>query len=489
MIEPLLRSLMPSEVSYVQRVVNRTALWIPQSKPQWMALLTRADELFYGGAAGGGKTDLGLGLALECHQKSTFFRREFTHLTDVVDRGDQIMAPRGITFNHQRKRWEWGGNFLALGAIDHADDLSKYQGRARDLYVFDEVSFFPEAWVRYITAWRRSTDPRQRTRVLMLGNPPTAPEGEWVINYFAPWLDENHPNPAQPGELRWFVTYEDKQLEVPGPEPVMLDGKPSQPRSRTFIPAYLDDNPFLRDTEYRAVLQGLPEALRQKLLDGKFNVKSVDDPWQVIPTEAVKAAQRRYREGQRPDLVLRAVGNDPARGGSDEMATARLYHEWFEVETVAGSKVPDGPEAAKIIVQSLLNDAPAPIFVDVIGVGSSVYDSLKQIEGVEAYPINVAEGTKARDKTGRFGFANVRAEMYWKFREALEDKDHAIAIPDDPQILRDLCIAKFSITKNGIQVEPKESIKLRLGRSPDKGESILLAWHGATRGGVRSGSW
>jgi hypothetical protein len=233
----------------------------------------------------------------------------------------------------------------------------------------------------------------------------------------------------------------------------------------------------------------LPEALRQKLLDGKFNVKSVDDPWQVIPTEAVKAAQRRYREGQRPDLVLRAVGNDPARGGSDEMATARLYHEWFEVETVAGSKVPDGPEAAKIIVQSLLNDAPAPIFVDVIGVGSSVYDSLKQIEGVEAYPINVAEGTKARDKTGRFGFANVRAEMYWKFREALEDKDHAIAIPDDPQILRDLCIAKFSITKNGIQVEPKESIKLRLGRSPDKGESILLAWHGATRGGVRSGSW
>jgi len=47
-----------SEKAYLDRVKNGTALWTPQSVPQWKAFLSRADELFYGGEAGGGKSEL-----------------------------------------------------------------------------------------------------------------------------------------------------------------------------------------------------------------------------------------------------------------------------------------------------------------------------------------------------------------------------------------------------------------------------------------------
>jgi hypothetical protein len=413
-----------------------------------------------------------------------FFRREYTELTDVVDRGDQIAAPLGVKFNHQRRRWEFGNKFVQLGAIDQPDDVQKYQGRARDLYVFDEVSFFMEARVRYITGWLRSTDPGQRTRVLMMGNPPTTPEGEWIVQYFAPWLDEKHPNPAQPGELRWFAVLDDKSIEVNGPDPILHKGEMIQPKSRTFIPAYLSDNPFLRDTAYRATLQGLPDELKQKFLDGKFNVKTPDKPWQVIPTAWVEAAQERWKQGRRPAAALRCCGLDVSRGGDDKTVLARLYHEWFEIDVWEGKAVPDGDVAADNAISAIVDDAPAPFFVDVIGIGASAYDSLKRREGLSAIPVNVAEASDAVDETGKFPFANLRSQLHWQFREALKpNSPHAIALPLDRRVKTDLCAATYRITKSGIQVESKEDIKKRLGFSPDYGDAILLAWYGAQHSG------
>ena len=473
-------SLLPSEQAYLRRALTGTAIWTPQSAKQWQALLSRADELYYGGAAGGGKTDLGLGMAFECHQRAIFFRREYTQLTDVVDRGNDIAAPYQVSFNHQRRRWEFGGRFVELGAIDHPRDLKKYQGRPRDLYVFDEVTYFLREWVRFITAWRRSSDPTQRTRVLLLGNPPLSPEGEWIIQEFAPWLDDQHPNPAPPGELRWFAVLDDETVEVGGPEPITHKGDTIRPISRTFIPAYLGDNPYYRDTDYRTVLQNLPGVLPDILLDGKFNVRAEDDLWQAIPTAWVEAAQDRYRAGQRPDVALRAVGLDVSRGGEDETVAAKLYHEWFELHSWPGKAIPDGPAAADHALNACLDDAPAPFFVDVIGYGASAYDSLKGRDGVTAYPVNVGEGSQGMDKTGKFPFFNLRAEVVWRFREALDPQsDHAMALPPDRQVKVDLCAPRFKIAKSGIQIEAKEDVKARIGRSPDKGDAILLAWYGA----------
>jgi len=458
--------------------MDGTALWVPRSVPQWAAVLSPADELFYGGAAGGGKTDLSLALGLFAHRRAIIFRREYTQFRDVIDRGNELLSHLGISFNALRARWELpNGAWLELGAVDHPKDLNKYKGRPHDLIAIDEAADMPEWWVRFLSAWKRTTDPNQRTRTLLCGNPPTDSQGEWIIQYFAPWLDEDHPNPAKPGELRWFVAMDGKDHEVEGPEPVAHKGESLQPISRSFIPALLKDNPFLRNTGYEGVLQALPEPLRSKLLFGDFGAAAIPNPWQVIPTEWVKLAQARYKRGKRPDLALRAVGLDVSRGGKDHTVAARLYHEWFETDAWPGVEIKDGPAAADRTIALLMNDGPAPIGVDVIGWGSSAFDFLV-FHGMDAYPVNVSDGTTETDSTGKFRFANIRALMHWRMREALDPNGpHAIALPPGRRIRTDLCAARYTVIKSGIKIESKEAIVDRLKYSPDWGDAIMLAWY------------
>ena len=91
-------------------------------------------------------------------------------------------------------------------------------------------------------------------------------------------------------------------------------------------------------------------------------------------------------------------------------------------------------------------------------------------------PINVGEGSDYRDRSGKLKMRNKRAEMYWRFREAL-DPEHGdeLALPPGNEIVADLCAAKYKPTTAGIQIEEKDKIKDRIGRSPDVGEAIMLA--------------
>jgi len=63
-----------------------TPLWQPLPGPQTSAYQSPADVVGYGGAAGGGKTDLALGLAVTAHQHSLILRREVVHLRAIQDR-------------------------------------------------------------------------------------------------------------------------------------------------------------------------------------------------------------------------------------------------------------------------------------------------------------------------------------------------------------------------------------------------------------------
>jgi len=56
---------------------TRKKIWTPLPGPQKVAYHSDADELFYGRSAGGGKSDLIIGLSLTAHKKSIIFRREY----------------------------------------------------------------------------------------------------------------------------------------------------------------------------------------------------------------------------------------------------------------------------------------------------------------------------------------------------------------------------------------------------------------------------
>jgi len=470
------RGLIPSTKSNSTR-----AQWTPQPGPQAAAYASEADVIGYGGAAGGGKTDLLLGYAGTKHRRAIIFRRTFPLLEGIESRAREIYNTGGTTrqkdrYNEQLHRWELArGVMVRFASMQHEHDRQNFQGRPYDFYGFDEATEFSETQFRFVTAWNRTTAKDQKCRIVMTFNPPMTDAGEWVTRYFAPWLDKDHAHPAKDGELRWYVSDKDgKDLAVDGPDLVVVEGKLVQPRSRTFFHAALKDNPILEATGYGATIDGLPEPLRS-FLRGNFDAAKVVDPWQVIPASWVRAAQARWTE-QRPEGSY-VLGCDPARGGGDRMALARLYGgTWFApVETWPGTAVPDGPSAAALLANDIA--AGASMGVDVIGIGSSVFDSLKDNNAV-VQAINFGEGAgNVTDRSGRLKFRNVRAAAYWKLREAL-DPDHgeALALPPDPELLADLCAPKYDLKPSGIQLEDKGAISERLGRSPDKGDALVMAW-------------
>ena len=69
-------------------------IWIPNPGPQTEALFCQADELFFGGQAGGGKTDLEIGLALTAHRRSLILRRTNKEALGVVERMADIIKTR-----------------------------------------------------------------------------------------------------------------------------------------------------------------------------------------------------------------------------------------------------------------------------------------------------------------------------------------------------------------------------------------------------------
>lgn len=473
----------------------------PFPGPQSLAYLSLADELFYGGAGGGGKTTLELIAAANNHQSTTLFRREqrqFDGPEGIIAAAKRLLGSFGRVTDDGVHDLP-GGREIEFASMAKADDWEKRKGRAADLMCFDELPEFLELQYRSVIAWLRTSVPGQRTRVIATGNPPTSAEGEWVIQYWAPWLDEHHPNPAKPGELRWFVHVDDKDIEVPtsdfyeyaiaGPDGVPRIEK-IKPRSRTFIRALVDDNPLMMASGYDQVLNSLPEPLRSQMRHGNFRASATDHQWQVIPTQWVRDAQARWTP-ERPTIEvpnpktpgvievpmpMSALGADISRGGKDATTLAPRYGHWFApVEKHAGKSVPDGPHAANLIFQAVGGNKDVPVHIDVIGAGSSAYDQAILL-GLKAIPLNGSEGTKARDKSQKMGFFNKRAWFYWMMRDALDPANGMhIALPPGQEVLADLCSARWHPTKRGIQVELKEDIIARIGRSPDVGEAIIYA--------------
>jgi hypothetical protein len=265
-------------------------------------------------------------------------------------------------------------------------------------------------------------------------------------------------------------------VEVGGPEPFEHEGEHITPKSRTFIPAALADNPYLANTSYGMVLQGLPEPLRSQLLYGDFGIGVKDDPWQVVPTDWIRQAFRRYEQREGPEVPLTALGVDVARGGDDQTVICKRFGNWFPpLMKWPGSETKDGPQVATLAIQALEGQLETAINVDVIGVGSSVYDSLVSHQ-VNVMGVNFAEASSATDATGRLKMRNMRAEAYWSVREALDpQKGDDLAIAPDNELLADLSAPRWRITPSGIQIESKEDIQKRIGRSTDCGDALALS--------------
>lgn len=130
---------------------------------------------------------------------------------------------------------------------------------------------------------------------------------------------------------------------------------------------------------------------------------------------------------------------------------------------------------------------PALAIVDTDGLGAGVTDRLRE-QGFTVNAFHASTSSSARDRSGELGFANNRAAAWWSLREALDPASGSeLELPDDDQLLGDLTAAHWTIRSGGlIQLEAKTEIRKRLGRSPDAGDAVVMAfWEEPRRRGPR----
>lgn len=245
----------------------------------------------------------------------------------------------------------------------------------------------------------------------------------------------------------------------------------------------------------RALLWGEDSAVYKNRVLGEFAGSDEDS---VIPLAWIEMAQERWRQqyttgvdgefrgvpvqvnvGTRrvlePGEKVHIIGLDVARGGADRtVAALRQGNTICELRRFPYSDDTMATAHLCIAIQDA-HQSPKAV-VDVIGIGAGVYDRIRE-ERRPCSPFNASNGTTRRDFSGEFGFSNFRSFAHWNAREMLDPNLGCdVALPPDDRLTGDLVTPKWRVMSGGrIQVESKDEIKKRIGRSPDDGDAVIMA--------------
>lgn len=472
-----------AEIKASAIAATKGKVFIPQPGPQTAAYFSEADIILFGGSPGGGKTALEVGLALNEHKRALIVRKNFVDLAGVLHTLDNILGQENSAVGGTRPMYRKPGggviDFMGLG-----DSIDGKQGNPHDLICVDEAAQVPEFHVRMLLGWMRTDIPGQRCRMVLGSNPPLDTTGDWLVEFFGPWLNPQHPRPAQEGELRYYLPNEDGmgERECEASDFIMLNGVKVRPMSRTFISSKFTDNAYYDPEQYARALAGLPDEVRNRLSTGNFMTERADDVWQTIPTAWIRAAQDRWTPTPPVGVPQCAIGLDVAQGGNDKTIAAPRHDGWFaKLEVKPGKETPDGKKAAGVVIA--LRRDNSKVIVDIGGGwGGDCYAHLRE-NGIDAVSYMGVKPSNRRTVDNTLKFANVRSEAYWRMREALDPSQiqgSPIYLPPDTELVADLCAPRYEIIRQGkdavIKVEPKDEVKKRLGRSPDRGDAVVMAW-------------
>jgi hypothetical protein len=231
--------------------------------------------------------------------------------------------------------------------------------------------------------------------------------------------------------------------------------------------------------EQRKLQWGADSAIYANRVLGEFHAGDEDS---VIPLSWLEAAIERWhvwdRAGRPDQGGPRWTSVDVGRGGDETILAAR---DGAVIRSLTGSRARDTMRVVSD-VQALGERA----IVDVIGVGAGVYDRLREMN---ERPLAYAGSGKAptRDRSRQYGFTNVRSAAYWNLREILDPAfDPVVALPPDELMISDLTTPTWSVSTGvppKIAIETKDKVVERLGRSSDRGDSVVMAmWADRHRG-------
>lgn len=227
--------------------------WKPTLKQErFLSLPLSIKEGFYAGAVGAGKSDVLLmypivhGWYKHPHFKGLFLRRTMPELRrEIIPRAKEYFRHFGATYNAQDGLFTFpSGALFFMGHCEHEDDVHNYDSMQPNYVAFDELTSFTEWIYTYIVVQRIRVDEQYKDVLPMIAR-----------------------SASNPGNVGHQFVY--KRFIKPYPEggKVIL-GKGGI--KRVFIPATIDDNPYIAE-QYKKELDALPEAERRAKKYGDWN--------------------------------------------------------------------------------------------------------------------------------------------------------------------------------------------------------------------------
>ena len=236
-------------------IADREIIFQANEGPQTQFLAASEREVFYGGARGGGKSFALLADPLRYCTKqkhrALIIRRTMPELRDLINHSQQLYpkAYPGAKWREQEKEWKFpSGARIEFGYAENLTDVLRYQGQSYTWIGIDELPQYANVDIyNFLRSSLRSVDPDIPVYMRATGNPGNV-GSLWVKNMFV--------DPAVPN------TKFDIEIKTPlGVKKI----------SRRFIPAKLQDNPYLMQTDdYYAMLASLPEVQRKQFLEGNW---------------------------------------------------------------------------------------------------------------------------------------------------------------------------------------------------------------------------
>ena len=234
----------------LRAVAEENVIFRPNDGPQTDFLAASETDVLYGGAAGGGKSYAmlvdPLRFAHRGAHRALILRRSMPELRELIDKSRELYpkAFPGCKYKEVEKLWNFpSGAKIEFGFLERDADVYRYQGQAYSWIGFDEITHQATefSW-NYLASRLRTTDPEIIPYMRCTANPG---------GVGAHWVKKRYIDPAPPNE----------------------SFKGSDGLSRKFIPARLDDNPYLAsDGRYEQMLKALPPTQRRQLLEGDWEV-------------------------------------------------------------------------------------------------------------------------------------------------------------------------------------------------------------------------
>lgn len=248
---PTITTKMPAALKLDAPTTDR--VWKPHKRQEQFASLPDSIfEALYGGAAGGGKSELLLMLPIvrgwykEPRFKGVIFRRTFPELeSEIIVRSKDWYALAGGKYNEDKKRWQFpSGAIIQFGHVEYENDVRKYDTAEYNYMAFDELTSFTQGQYIYLSRTRcRSSSSRLPALVRSATNPGNIGHA-WVRDLFI----------------------------TPAPKNTIIIDKQTRLK-RIFIQSFAEDNPYLmsNDPQYVSRLESLPEAERQAKRYGSWD--------------------------------------------------------------------------------------------------------------------------------------------------------------------------------------------------------------------------